>query len=173
MDAQLGKTQFMAGDEFSYGDIPVGIMIYRYMQLMPERPATPNLDRWYAAISSRAGVQGADRGGAADVSRYSASPRSSFGTSPVRPAASRMNKLLQRRQAVDQAEADVAHEPQHVGAVGEQPVEPVGRDAHRHGVEPPPALIALEHVGAAGIEAEPRRVDDRLRERRDIAQAHD
>ena len=54
MDAQLGKTRFMAGDEFSYGDIPVGIMIYRYMQLIPERPATPNLDRWYTAISGRA-----------------------------------------------------------------------------------------------------------------------
>ena len=54
MDTQLGKTKFLAGDEFSYGDIPVGIMIYRYMQLIPERPATANLDRWYAAISSRA-----------------------------------------------------------------------------------------------------------------------
>lgn len=54
MDAQLGKTAYLAGDEFSYGDIPVGIMIYRYVQLIPERPATPNLDRWYAAISSRA-----------------------------------------------------------------------------------------------------------------------
>jgi glutathione S-transferase len=54
MDAQLGKTQYLAGGEFSYGDIPVGIMIYRYMQLIPERPATPNLDRWYAAISARA-----------------------------------------------------------------------------------------------------------------------
>ena len=53
MDAQLGKTKFMASDEFSYGDIPVGIMIYRYNQLIPERPATPNLDRWYATISSR------------------------------------------------------------------------------------------------------------------------
>ena len=53
MDAQLGKTQFLAGDAFSYGDIPVGIMMYRYMQLIPERAATPNLDRWYAAISSR------------------------------------------------------------------------------------------------------------------------
>jgi len=53
MDAQLGKTKFLASDEFSYGDIPVGIVIYRYMQLIPERPATPNLDRWYAAISSR------------------------------------------------------------------------------------------------------------------------
>jgi glutathione S-transferase len=53
MDAQLGKTAYMAGDAFSYGDIPVGIMIYRYGQLIPERPATPNLDRWYAAISAR------------------------------------------------------------------------------------------------------------------------
>jgi glutathione S-transferase len=53
MDTQLGKTKFMAGDEFSYADIPLGIMIYRYTQLIPERPSTPNLDRWYAAISSR------------------------------------------------------------------------------------------------------------------------
>jgi len=57
MDAQLGRTPFMAGDEFSYGDIPVGIMIYRYVQLIPERPPTLNLDRWYAAISSRAAFQ--------------------------------------------------------------------------------------------------------------------
>ena len=57
MDEQLDKTRFMAGDEFTYGDIPVGIMIYRYMQLIPERPATPNLDRWYAAISSRKAFQ--------------------------------------------------------------------------------------------------------------------
>ena len=54
LDAQLGRTQYLAGNEFSYGDIPVGIMIHRYVQLIPERPATPGLDRWYAAISSRA-----------------------------------------------------------------------------------------------------------------------
>ena len=53
MDEQLGRTAFLAGDAFSYGDIPLGIMIYRYVQLVPERPATANLDRWYAAISSR------------------------------------------------------------------------------------------------------------------------
>lgn len=53
LDAQLAKTAYVAGDMFSYGDIPVGIMCYRYVQLVPERPATPNLDRWYAAISSR------------------------------------------------------------------------------------------------------------------------
>ena len=53
LDRQLGKTSYLAGDAFSYGDIPVGIMIYRYVQLIPERPPTPHLDRWYAAISSR------------------------------------------------------------------------------------------------------------------------
>ena len=53
LDAQLGKTQYLAGDAFSYGDIPVGIMIYRFVQLIPERPAMPSLDRWYTAISSR------------------------------------------------------------------------------------------------------------------------
>src|SRR6476619_8231727 len=53
LDAQLGKTKFVAGERFSYGDIPVGIMCYRYRALVPGRPATPNLDRWYDAISSR------------------------------------------------------------------------------------------------------------------------
>ncbi len=53
MDAQLDRTPYLAGDEFSYGDIPLGIMIYRYVQLIPERPPTKNIDRWYAAISAR------------------------------------------------------------------------------------------------------------------------
>ena len=53
MDDQLGRTKYLAGDAFSYGDIPLGIMIYRYMQLIPERPPTRDLDRWYGAISAR------------------------------------------------------------------------------------------------------------------------
>jgi glutathione S-transferase len=53
MDAQLAKTKFMTGDTFSYGDIPIGVMCYRYRQLVPGRPKTPNLDRWYDAIASR------------------------------------------------------------------------------------------------------------------------
>ena len=57
LDAQLGKTKFVAGDAFSYGDIPIGVMCYRYVQLVPDRPATPNLDRWYAAVSSRKAFQ--------------------------------------------------------------------------------------------------------------------
>ena len=53
MDAQLAKTAYLAGDGFSYGDIPVGIMAYRYRQLVPDRPPLPNFERWYAALSER------------------------------------------------------------------------------------------------------------------------
>ena len=57
LDAQLGKTPYVAGPNFSYGDIPVGVMCYRYRQLVPGRPPTPHLDRWYDAISSRKAFQ--------------------------------------------------------------------------------------------------------------------
>jgi glutathione S-transferase len=53
LDTQLGKAKFVAGDNFSYGDIPVGIMIYRYVNLVPERPKLAHLERWYAALSER------------------------------------------------------------------------------------------------------------------------
>jgi glutathione S-transferase len=53
LDAQLAKTPFVAGKSFSYGDIPVGVMCYRYRQLVRGRPPTPHLDRWYDAISKR------------------------------------------------------------------------------------------------------------------------
>jgi len=53
MDDQLGKTKFLAGDAFSYGDIPAGIMVRRYRELVPERPEFKNVERWFAAIASR------------------------------------------------------------------------------------------------------------------------
>ena len=57
LDAQLAKTAYVAGPNFSYGDIPVGVMCYRFCQLVPNRPTMPNLDRWYAAISARKAFQ--------------------------------------------------------------------------------------------------------------------
>ena len=53
LDEQLGKTQYAAGDSFSYGDIPVGVMCFRFVQLVPDRPAMANLDRWFGALSKR------------------------------------------------------------------------------------------------------------------------
>ena len=57
LDAQLSRTQYVAGPSFSYGDIPVGIMCYRFVQLVPERPSMPNLDRWYELIYKRKAFQ--------------------------------------------------------------------------------------------------------------------
>ena len=53
LDAQLGKTPYVAGNEFTFGDIPVGVMTYRFWQLVPERPELPNLKRWYADLQKR------------------------------------------------------------------------------------------------------------------------
>jgi glutathione S-transferase len=57
LDGQLAKTAFVAGSGFSYGDIPAGVMCYRYRQLIPERPPLPHMERWYAAISARKAFQ--------------------------------------------------------------------------------------------------------------------
>jgi len=53
LDDQLGKSKFLAGDALSYGDIPAGIMVRRYRDLVPERPRFDNVERWYAAIAAR------------------------------------------------------------------------------------------------------------------------
>lgn len=53
LDAQLGKTAYVAGSEFTIGDIPVGVMTYRFWQLVPERPELPNLQRWYKSLQQR------------------------------------------------------------------------------------------------------------------------
>lgn len=53
LDAHLGRTAFVAGDQFSMGDIPVGVMAYRFRQLCPDRPEMPHLERWYAELQKR------------------------------------------------------------------------------------------------------------------------
>jgi glutathione S-transferase len=53
LDGRLAKTAYLAGDGFSYGDIPAAIIAYRFRQLVPERPPLGNFERWYAAISAR------------------------------------------------------------------------------------------------------------------------
>jgi glutathione S-transferase len=53
LDAQLVKTQFVASDAFSYGDIPVGIIAHRYLSLVTDHPTMKGLERWYAALYAR------------------------------------------------------------------------------------------------------------------------
>ncbi len=52
LDAQLGRTAYVAGERFSMGDIPVGVMAYRFRVLCPERPEMPHLERWFAESKS-------------------------------------------------------------------------------------------------------------------------
>ncbi len=53
LDAHLAKTAYVAGSAFSMGDIPLGIMVYRFRVLVPQRPAFPNLEAWYARMEQR------------------------------------------------------------------------------------------------------------------------
>jgi len=57
LDDQLAQTAFLAGDTFSYGDIPVAIMVRRYRDLVPDRPAYKNVEGWFAAIAERPGFK--------------------------------------------------------------------------------------------------------------------
>jgi glutathione S-transferase len=53
LDAQLGRSAYVAGDSFSVGDIAVGATTFRVRALVTERPAMPNLERWYASLQQR------------------------------------------------------------------------------------------------------------------------
>jgi glutathione S-transferase len=53
LDAQLGKTRFVAGDAFSMGDIPVGLIAYRYRRLVQDRKGLDCLEDWYLRLEAR------------------------------------------------------------------------------------------------------------------------
>jgi glutathione S-transferase len=57
LDAQLARTAYVAGDTFSVGDIPVGLMGYRFRELFPDRPAMANFERWFATLAKRQAFQ--------------------------------------------------------------------------------------------------------------------
>ncbi len=50
VDKQLAKNRFLGGDEFSLGDIPLGVWAYRWFNLPIERPKQVNLERWYESL---------------------------------------------------------------------------------------------------------------------------
>jgi glutathione S-transferase len=53
LDAQLARTAFVAGDQFTMGDIPVALMTYRYRRLVPERSGLDHLEHWFSGIEAR------------------------------------------------------------------------------------------------------------------------
>lgn len=53
LDRHLEGQDYVNGSQLTVGDIPVGAAAFRYYSLVDERPAMPNLDRWYATLGGR------------------------------------------------------------------------------------------------------------------------
>jgi glutathione S-transferase len=53
INEQLGLTRFMTGDRFTYGDIAIGIRVHRWYLLDIDKPAMPNVERFYHEIQQR------------------------------------------------------------------------------------------------------------------------
>lgn len=57
VDGALVGRDYLAGDAFSLGDIPVGASLYRYFELDIERPSLPRVEAWYERLKARPGYQ--------------------------------------------------------------------------------------------------------------------
>jgi glutathione S-transferase len=53
LDHYLGQTPYVGGAEFSIGDIPIGILAYRFFNLPIEREPLPHLEAWYRRLCAR------------------------------------------------------------------------------------------------------------------------
>ena len=55
----LGDRDFLAGSQFTMGDIPAGCAAHRWFGLpLAERPETPALSAWYRRLMTRPATQG-------------------------------------------------------------------------------------------------------------------
>ncbi len=53
LDRHLEGRAFVAGDGFTFGDIPAGAQLYRYFELEIDRPSLPNVEAWYGRLKER------------------------------------------------------------------------------------------------------------------------
>ncbi len=112
--------------------------------------------------------------GSGRVSIHPKSPRPSeaSGRSPESPAASPMKSDFNFGSRSTMPSPKSRKRAHRRKIVGEEPVQDVGHHAHLPGVVAPPHLVATQHFERADVEPEPVRVDDRLGERRRVAEAH-
>ena len=57
LDQHLEGQQFVVGDNFTMGDIPLGAAAFKYFSLPIERPSLPNVEAWYARLRERPAYQ--------------------------------------------------------------------------------------------------------------------
>ena len=77
-------------------------------------------------------------------------------------------EALQRWQTIDGGETEIAGEAQWCQIVGEEAVQAVGHGDEQQGIDPPPALVILQHIRRADIEAEAPGIGDHLRQGRHV-----
>ena len=59
LDAHLRNRAYIAGDDLTMGDIPIGCGIWRWFGLQIERPELPHLKRWFDLLRQRPAYQNA------------------------------------------------------------------------------------------------------------------
>lgn len=57
LDGYLAKSDYVAGGSLTIGDIPIGIMTYRWYTLEIKREDFSNLKRWYDRLAQRPAFQ--------------------------------------------------------------------------------------------------------------------
>lgn len=53
LEGALADRPFLAGENFTVADIPLGINAYRWFLLDVERPSVPNIEAWYRRLRAR------------------------------------------------------------------------------------------------------------------------
>jgi glutathione S-transferase len=55
LDHQLSQFPWVAGERFTIADIPLALLVHRWLHLPIERESLVNLERWFNAVSQRPG----------------------------------------------------------------------------------------------------------------------
>ena len=57
LDAHLEDNDYVAGSSFTMGDLALGSLVYRWLELHIERPDLPSLQAWYERLADRPAYQ--------------------------------------------------------------------------------------------------------------------
>ena len=55
LDRYLAQSEWLSGDDFGIGDIPMGVYAYTWFTLAIERPSLPHVENWYRRLQARDG----------------------------------------------------------------------------------------------------------------------
>jgi glutathione S-transferase len=57
LEAHLGNREYVGGRDLTMGDIPIGVVLDKWMRLDIERPSMPALERYYERLDARPAYQ--------------------------------------------------------------------------------------------------------------------